>query len=344
MQYQGVVEGFYGRSWSWEERSHMLAFLSEQGFNSYCYAPKNDVYLRKQWWQSWPKETLRQLQKISDQSQQCGLSFGLGFSPYGLFDEWSRDSRVLLKKRLAQIQAVTPGLFAILFDDMQVSQPGLAQTQAEITDFIANVLDAPHFAVCPSYYSFDPILPELFGAMPENYWQQLGEAIDPAVDIFWTGEKVITKQYDTAALDTISGLLQRKPLIWDNSIANDGRKTSPYLHLQAMYDGEALLAHSAGVLVNPMNQAALSELVLRTLFLKGSAAERLAAAIDEQAAELKPALLRYQQLMCEIGRDAITSDDRQTMQKAFAGHLSPVARNIVQWLDGEFQFDPACLT
>ncbi|NDC88562.1 MAG: hypothetical protein EB075_07120 [Bacteroidetes bacterium] len=47
----GVVEGFFGKSWSWEARRHYAQFLSGNGFTTYLYAPKNDDYFRKHWTQ-----------------------------------------------------------------------------------------------------------------------------------------------------------------------------------------------------------------------------------------------------------------------------------------------------
>jgi hyaluronoglucosaminidase len=47
----GVVEGFFGPSWSWDARLDYAEFLSHYGFNTYLYAPKSDIISKnsKRW-------------------------------------------------------------------------------------------------------------------------------------------------------------------------------------------------------------------------------------------------------------------------------------------------------
>src|SRR5690606_279775 len=45
----GLIEGFYGRPWSWEERAGTIETLAPHGYRFYLYAPKADPYLRKRW-------------------------------------------------------------------------------------------------------------------------------------------------------------------------------------------------------------------------------------------------------------------------------------------------------
>ena len=45
----GIIEGFYGKPWSWEERAASVAFLAPRGFTFHLYAPKADPYLRRRW-------------------------------------------------------------------------------------------------------------------------------------------------------------------------------------------------------------------------------------------------------------------------------------------------------
>jgi hypothetical protein len=39
----GVVEGFYGRPWTTEQRRHLFKKLRKLGMNTYLYAPKDDL-------------------------------------------------------------------------------------------------------------------------------------------------------------------------------------------------------------------------------------------------------------------------------------------------------------
>src|SRR5690606_16908444 len=81
----GVIEGFFGRSWSWQDRADYARFLATSGYHFYIYAPKNDHYLRRQWQQDWPEAEFQQLQRLRDIYRHQQLGFGLGLSPFELY-------------------------------------------------------------------------------------------------------------------------------------------------------------------------------------------------------------------------------------------------------------------
>jgi len=57
----GVIEGFYGRTWSWPTRHTMIEFFQQQQLNTYIYAPKADRQLRKAWREPHSEENFSQL-------------------------------------------------------------------------------------------------------------------------------------------------------------------------------------------------------------------------------------------------------------------------------------------
>ena len=54
----GVIEGFYGRSWSWSARHEYAQFMAGENLSVYVYAPKSDVKLRHAWVEPWTDEEL----------------------------------------------------------------------------------------------------------------------------------------------------------------------------------------------------------------------------------------------------------------------------------------------
>jgi hyaluronoglucosaminidase len=46
---RGIIEGFFGRPWSWQTRQTYASFLKQNNYQYYIYAPKADRYLRRQW-------------------------------------------------------------------------------------------------------------------------------------------------------------------------------------------------------------------------------------------------------------------------------------------------------
>ena len=318
----------------------MVNFLARNGFNSFWYAPKSDVSLRKHWQTEWDKVTFSSLLVFREHCLNSNVRFGIGFSPLGLYSDWREgQGREQLRKRLVQVNELRPDGLAILFDDMQGDLPSLAQTQIEIIHFIKAHSDINQLVLCPTYYSFDPVLEELFGKQPENYWRDLGRHLDSGIDVFWTGDKVISKSYQNESLDKITSLLQRKPLIWDNSIVNDGKKTSPFLTLKPMFNMEFIAPHVRGVVINPMNAPALSEIPLASLLFQGSDDERFAQALDYIAPELG-----CLELFVVKGWDNLTESEQNKIKHNFQDLSHPVAQEVLSWLAGNYQFDPACLT
>src|SRR5690606_15384834 len=122
---------------------------------------------------------------------------------------------------------------AVLFDDMRGDLPDLAPRQAEIIDWIAERTRAARLIVCPTYYSDDPVLDRVFGRRPENYVEQFGELVHRDIDIFWTGEEVLSREISVAHVKRVTAQLGRKPFLWDNYPVNDGQRMSQYLHLRA---------------------------------------------------------------------------------------------------------------
>ena len=197
--------------------------------------------------------------------------------------------------------------------------------------------------VCPTYYSFDPQLQHYFGAMPENYWSELGTGMATELQIMWAGNEVCSATIGAADITAISGQLGRKPVLWDNYPVNDGERASNFLHLTPLPGREAGLAeHLAGHFCNPMNQAYLSRYPLAGLAqLYGGASARAEDFFS-------PALCRHlradQPRFERLGLTKIAQAEREQLASVYAKLGEAAAAEIADWLRGGYRFDPACLT
>lgn len=350
--FYGVIEGFYGRQWSWQQRLDYAQFLKDHGFSVYVYAPKGDALLRNQWRKLYPEHEWQQLSVLASRYQQLGVGWGVGLSPLGLAQAYSEDDRRALQSKVQQLNQLSPDVLCILFDDVRGDIDGLAARQLQITADIVAVSDASRHIVCPTYYSFDPVLEQVFGTMPTNYLHDLGVGLDSAVDIFWTGNQVISDAFAQSDLHPVAQLLGRKPLLWDNYPVNDGRVTSDYLHLQPFTGRPHQLREwCAGHLVNPMNQPALSKLVLPSLqaIYQQKSAYNPAAAKQQALASLGNEGLAKQLsadygLFQQQGLSLIDRTSREALIATYKAFKHDVADEIVDWLQGDYQFDPDCLT
>lgn len=349
----GVIEGFFGKPWSWEDRASYADFLRGLGFGFYIYAPKDDRYLRQRWREAWPQATVERAAALGGIYRDKGVEFGIGLSPFELHLDDGAGNAAALRAKVRQLNEVGPEILCILFDDMRGNTPDLAARQAGIADEICGASTADSFIVCPSYYSFDPIVEKVFGAMPEGYLADLGRLLDPRIDIFWTGPKVCSRRYPEAHLAEVAALLRRRPFLWDNYPVNDSAATAPFLHLGPFRDRPAGLQQLiSGHAVNPMNQAWLSRIPLQSLadsYGQGPGYDSFASFTAACRAHCDAALGRMLiddfKLFQKTGLKKMTAEERDALRRrygAFRGN--PHADEVLRWLEGEYAFDPACLT
>src|SRR5690606_3331166 len=262
----GIIEGFYGRPWTWEDRAANVSFLSRHGYRFYLCAPKADPYLRRRWQVPHPADAAESLRAFAEHCRAAGVRFGVGLSPYEIYQNFDDDARSALIDKLAFLDDAGIDDLAILFDDMRGDVPDLAARQAAIIDWIAQRTDADGLIVCPTYYSDGPVLDRVFGQRPAQYVEELGSLIDPAIDIFWTGEEVVSREISAGHIDRVTEQLQRKPFLWDNYPVNDGQRMSQYLNLRGFTGRpQSLTDRLAAHGVNPALQPTLTRIPLLTL-------------------------------------------------------------------------------
>lgn len=348
----GVIEGFYGRQWSWTARADYAAFLSDVGYGSYVYAPKGDPFLRSRWREPHSAEEWVNLSNLVDIYHKASLGMGVGLSPLGLNKNYSFQDKIDLQAKVRSLNDLNLDILCILFDDTEGDIPDLAQRQSGIVNDILSVSSARQVVVCPTYYSCDPVLEKVFGKKPVNYLENLADGLPSNIDIFWTGDKVISTEYTRRGMTEISHIIGRRPIIWDNYPVNDGKITSNFLNLRP-YAGRPpeLRSWSSGHMVNPMNQPLLSKIALHSLADiyrskthcdKSALLLRALERLDDAAfsARLVDDMNRFQ----DDGLDGLSISEKSSLISVYECFDHPAADEICEWLAGHFQFDPECLT
>jgi len=339
----GIVEGYFGAPWSWQARGFVMRLLASHGYSFFIYAPKADTFLRRRWREPHPDAEMRKLGAFAQACRAANVRFGVGLSPYEAYLGFDDATRAALGAKLAQLDALGVDDLAILFDDMKGDISDLAARQAEMMHFVASRTKASRIIFCPTYYSDDPVLDRAFGKRPETYLEQLGDALDPAINVFWTGEEVCSREYSVGHLSRIADRLKRKVFLWDNYPVNDGARMSQYLHLRGFTGrpasiGPWLAAHA----INPALQPVLScipALTLAASYAEGNdyayraafrraakevAGEPLATMLDEDILALQ-----------DVGLFRL-GERRKTLRARYATIDHPAAREVVAWLDDAY--------
>ena len=343
----GIVEGYYGRPWSWADRARVVDTLAPHGYRFFLYAPKAATALRRRWRDPFDAGELEAIAAFAAHCRARGVRFGVGLSPHAFDDapggaDWRR-----LAERVARLDGeVGPDELALLFDDIRGDDPRLADRQAAVVAFVAARTRAPRLAACPSYYSDDPVLDRVFGERPAGYLQRLGALLDPAVRVFWTGEEVCSREIGPAHLRAVAERLGRAPLLWDNYPVNDGQRMSQQLHVRAFTGrpaGNAALV--SGHAINPALQPVLGCIPAITLaeryrvgddaYAYGDALGRACAAVLGEGA-LARAVRDDLIFLQDTGLDRL-GERHAELHARYRAFDHPAAREIVDWLDGGYR-------
>lgn len=340
----GLIEGYYGKPWTWAEREDQARFLKAAGYGFYLYAPKHDAYLRRRWREDHPAGEADALAAMAAHCATLGMSFGVGLSPFEAYLDFNDVAKAALTRKIAFLDAIGCTELAILFDDMRGDAPDLAATQARIVGFVAERTRARRLIVCPTVYTDDPVLGRVFGESPPTYLEDLGAALDPAIEFFWTGEEVCSREYSPGHLDRIAHRIGRKPMLWDNYPVNDGPMMSPFLHLRAFTGRPASIGpHLSAHAVNPSLQPTLFRIPALTLaesyrlgeaYEYGQAWDRAAAQVLGEALAKK--VRSHLNLFQEYGLHRL-DDTIPRLTKAYGDVDHPAAREIMAFLAGAYR-------
>jgi len=269
----GIVEGFFGRPWSFEERESILRFMDEVGFSTYIYAPKEDAYHRTAWFDPYPPDTIRRFQKLIELSRELSIDFNFALSP-GLTMRYS-DAAHFQKLTTKYDQFIGLGVssFSIFFDDIdpRLSEPDRtafgvpAVAQVDVTtrlhEYLNNQCPNLKFYFCPTEYR---------GTKPSTYLRYIGAHLPPEIKVFWTGPGVVSRTITARDAKQFGRIIRRKPLLWDNYPVNDFDRARLFLGPLRGRDQD-LIGHLSGVFFNPMNEARASKIALTSaaLYVRG---------------------------------------------------------------------------
>ncbi|GIX99386.1 protein O-GlcNAcase [Caerostris extrusa] len=251
----GVVEGFYGRPWTPEQRRDLFSKMRMLGLNAYMYAPKDDFKHRAYWRELYSVEEAENLTTLVQAAAENDIIFFYALSP-GLDITYSNPKEIqALKRKLEQVRQFGCTAFALLFDDIEpeISETdkevyqSFAHAQVAVANEIYEYLSHPKFIFCPTEYCAARAIPNVQNS---EYLNTIGQKLHLNIDIMWTGPKVISKEISIESIQELSEVLHRSPLIWDNLHANDYDQKRLFL---GPYCGRSteLIPRLRGVLTNP---------------------------------------------------------------------------------------------
>ena len=306
---RGIVEGFYGQTWTFEDRADMMNFCREHNLNAYIYAPKNDPYHRDKWREPYPAEKLSELQRLVTVAKNNGIRFTFAISP-GLDlnytgSEGEKDFDLLLKK-METMYKIGVRSFAIFFDDLKDDKGRHHEDGKQQAEFLNRVQDTFHsrhkdivplITVPTEYFYLDMIN----GNKVKNYTRDFAENLDEKIVVLYTGDGVVCQGISDAQLEAANKVYNRERGlgIWwnypvnDYTLRTDGKGNSK-LALGPIEKLPTKNMHA--IYFNPMGQIQMSKIALATGAEYANSPEiynpqkSWEKAINEQFGELAPAM------------------------------------------------------
>lgn len=259
----------------------MIRFLSDNGFNTYLYAPKDDPYHRAQWREDYPERLGTKLRELVQSCNLYSVNFIFSVSP-GLSAVYSsKDDLNLLLKKLRSVIEMGAQWVGIMLDDIvtelhfeedkkKFSSLGKAHAYFvnTVLDEISREKEGIRISFCPTYYANDYLGRK---AQKNEYLFDIGSEMDKEIDVIWTGRYVVSPKITEDDAVIFENVVKRKPLLWDNYPVNDyfrsnEKQTGLRLNIGA-FEGRSprILEYISGYLSNPMNECEASKFPLLTL-------------------------------------------------------------------------------
>jgi hyaluronoglucosaminidase len=256
MKIRGIIEGFYGKPWSAEERVEAITTVSSHRMNSYIYAPKNDPHHREKWHELYSQEKLLSIKELFQHCKKRYVDFYFTVGP-GLSMKYSnKESFCSLFRKYTQLFEIGVRHFGIFFDDIP-----LKMLHQEDRDTFADLAEAHGFVINELYKGLKNLDKSIrllvcgtvySGKGNEEYTVKLASMIPQEVHMFWTGRSICSQELDSRDAGFFCKNTLHKPLYWDNYPVNDANMQRE-LHLGPLINRDRdLYKYSEGLVVNVM--------------------------------------------------------------------------------------------
>lgn len=253
--HRGTVEGFYGTPWSHADRIDQLRFYGQFKMNTYIYGPKDDPFHSANWREPYPANEANQIKELTAEATRNKVDFVWAIHP-GQDIQWNATDSNNVITKFGQMYDLGVRAFAVFFDDISGEGTNAAK-QAGLMNFIQKEFiekkkDIQPLIMCPTEYNRS--------WAKTDYLDILGEQLDQAVQIMWTGNRVVD-DITLEGLEWVNKRIQRPAYIWWNFPVSDYCRDHLLMGPSYGLDTQASNAMS-GFVANPMERAEASKVAL----------------------------------------------------------------------------------
>lgn len=271
---RGLTEGFYGRPWSPAERLAQVDFMGRTKQNRYLYAPGDDPYRRALWREPYPAAERAAFRELAARAATNHVTLAWAVAPAQAMCLSSDADVAALNDKIDAMWALGVRAFQLQFQDVSYSEwacdddadafgsgPGAA---ARAHARVANAVAAHLRVTYPGVAAPLSLVPtEYYQDGATDYRTALADALDPRVEVAWTGVGVVPRTITGGELAGAKGALRHPLVTMDNYPVNDYAQDRLFLGPTTGREPAAAVG-SAAFLATAMEQAAASRVALFT--------------------------------------------------------------------------------
>jgi len=228
-----------------------LAWLSHVKLNSWAVGQS---YNWPNNWRSTPENSLNALERAASAVPHEAIDLQFQVHPFGRADQTGQDLSIRIseqndRQRLINfvLERIRMGASQILlraddFHDLTDTDAATFNSKAEAhVSLIRDLYEAmsvnypsAKLLFCPPYYhgAAADNAPEI-----RNYLETIGRELPAEITILWTGHEVVSKTITRPELMNFSQLINRYPLLWDNTVFREKTPFGyPYTYAWYMFD------------------------------------------------------------------------------------------------------------
>lgn len=212
IEWRGVIEGFYGNPWSYQDRLRQFDFYGANKMNIYVYGPKDDPYHHDRWYEPYPSDKAAEMRNLVKRAADNKVKFVWAMHPSNSIV--TAEDRIKATAKFQQMYDLGVRAYAIFFDDISAKSVDDQISYLNfLTDNFVNTHDGVEpLVVCPTQYNK--------AWSGGEYLSKMGDGLYPGIRIMWTGNTVCD-MIDRPDCEFFIGQTGRKPFIWLNYPVND---------------------------------------------------------------------------------------------------------------------------
>ena len=265
IELRGIVEGFYGTPWTFEDRADLINFSGKNKLNSYIYAPKDDPYHRDKWREPYPEDKIRELKELIILSEANNVKFIFAVSPgidLNYYGEKGEEDFNTLMIKLNSIYEIGGRDFAIFFDDIKADENS-GKNQAYFLNKLFEELNSKYpdinsLTTVPTEYWLTSMIDG--DGNIKQYTKDFSTILNEKIIVLYTGDGVVCEGISDESFQKAIEIYNRDLGIWWNYPVNDFLPNK-----LALGPIEKLpTSNIKSIFFNPMQQVQLSKIALAT--------------------------------------------------------------------------------